>query len=192
MGPLTRGRATVVASTQGGGHWRSASPKGRQEGRAEPRPAIVSEQPGALTRGGPRPAGRGTGRRVVLPVVRSLDHNVVFVGSWVVGADRLASCPPCLGRRGSWSRPNPRPLRGSRLERAPRHLVSDRLPFHIYMLVSWGLPMADECFVIHVGSSNSHLPAGGDEVPPRALKGGDVSMSDLPPPGHDGMSRPRD
>jgi len=52
--------------------------------------------------------------------------------------------------------------------------------------------MVDVCFVMYAGSSDSWLPAGGDEVPPRASEGGDVSMSDPPPLGHGGMSCPRD
>ena len=65
-GPLTRGR--VAASGKGETSHRSASPGTHQTGDAEPRPAPVREGPGALTRGGSRPAGRGTGRRAVLPV----------------------------------------------------------------------------------------------------------------------------
>jgi hypothetical protein len=65
-GPLTRGRA--VASSKGEASRRSASPSARQAGDAEPRPAPVREGPGASTRGGSRPPGRGTGRRAVLPV----------------------------------------------------------------------------------------------------------------------------
>ena len=64
-GPLTRGRA--AASGKGETSCRSASPA-CQAGDAEPRPALVCEGPGASTRGGSRPAGRGTGRRAVLPV----------------------------------------------------------------------------------------------------------------------------
>ena len=66
--PLTRGRTAMVASSQGEGHRRSTSPDDRQAGRVEPRPAPVVEKPGATTRGGSRPAGHGTGRRVILPV----------------------------------------------------------------------------------------------------------------------------
>jgi len=65
-GPLTRGRA--AAFDKGETSHRSASPGTHQAGDAEPRPAPVREGPGALTRGGSRPAGRGTGRRAVLPV----------------------------------------------------------------------------------------------------------------------------
>jgi len=65
-GPLTRGRA--AASSKGGTDRRSASPGAGQAGDAEPRPTPAREVLGALTRGGSRPAGRGTGRRVVLPV----------------------------------------------------------------------------------------------------------------------------
>ena len=67
-GPLTRGRAAAVASSQGEGHRRSAGPNVRQPGRVEPRPAPVVEKPGATTHGSFRLAGRGTGRRVILPV----------------------------------------------------------------------------------------------------------------------------
>ena len=63
-GPLTRGRA--AASSKGKASRRSASPGAHQAGDAEPRPAPVREGPGALTRGGSRPAGRGTGRRSIL------------------------------------------------------------------------------------------------------------------------------
>ena len=66
MGPQTRGRA--AASSKGEASRRSTSPDARQSGDAEPRPAPAREVPGALTRGGSRPAGRGTGRRVALPV----------------------------------------------------------------------------------------------------------------------------
>ena len=78
-GPLTRGRA--AASSKGEARRRSASPgarqagdteprpaPARQAGDAEPRPAPAREVPGALTPGGSRPAGRGTGRQVALPV----------------------------------------------------------------------------------------------------------------------------
>ena len=65
-GPLTRGRA--AASGKGETSRWSASPGARQAGGAEPRPAPVREGPGGSTRGGSRPAGRGTGRRAVLPV----------------------------------------------------------------------------------------------------------------------------
>ena len=65
-GPLTRLRA--AASGKGETSHRSASPGARQAGDAEPRPAPVREGPRASTRGGSRPAGRGTGRRAVLPV----------------------------------------------------------------------------------------------------------------------------
>jgi hypothetical protein len=65
-GPLTRGRA--AASSKGEASRRSASPSARQAGDAEPRPAPVCEGPRALTQGGSRPAGRGTGRRAILPV----------------------------------------------------------------------------------------------------------------------------
>ena len=64
--PLTRGRA--AASGNGETGRRSASPSARQAGDAEPRPAPVCEGPGASTLGGSRPAGRGTGRRAVLPM----------------------------------------------------------------------------------------------------------------------------
>ncbi|XP_021319201.1 RNA polymerase II degradation factor 1-like [Sorghum bicolor] len=65
-GPLTCGRA--AASGKGEIGRRSASPGARQVGDAEPRPAPVREGPGASTRGGSRPASRGTGKRAVLPV----------------------------------------------------------------------------------------------------------------------------
>jgi len=65
-GSLTRGRA--AASSKGEASRRSPSPGAHQAGDAEPRPAPVREGPGALTWGGSRPAGRGTGRRAVLPV----------------------------------------------------------------------------------------------------------------------------
>jgi hypothetical protein len=64
--PLTRGRA--AASEKGETGRRSASPGARQAGVTGPRPAPALEEPGALTRGGSRPTGRGTGRRAVLPV----------------------------------------------------------------------------------------------------------------------------
>ena len=66
-GPLTHGRA--AASSKGEASRRSASPGAHQAGDAEPRPAPAREGPGASTRGGSRPAGRGTGRRVVFPMV---------------------------------------------------------------------------------------------------------------------------
>ncbi|XP_021309201.1 uncharacterized protein LOC110432734 [Sorghum bicolor] len=65
-GPLTRGRA--AASSKGETSLRSVSPDACQVGDAAPRPAPVREGPGALTRGGSRPVGRGTGRRAILPV----------------------------------------------------------------------------------------------------------------------------
>ena len=65
-GPLTRGR--TAASSKGGTVRRSASPGAGQAGDAEPRPAPAREGPDASTRGGSKPAGRGTGRRVALPV----------------------------------------------------------------------------------------------------------------------------
>ena len=65
-GPLTRGRAAV--SGKGETSRMSASPDARQGGDAEPRPAPAREEPGALTRGGSRPAGRGAGRRAILPM----------------------------------------------------------------------------------------------------------------------------
>ena len=65
-GPLTRGRAAT--SEKGEVGRRSASPGARQAGVAAPRPAPVLEGPGASTRGGSRPTGRGAGRRAVLPV----------------------------------------------------------------------------------------------------------------------------
>ncbi|XP_021315156.1 TRAF3-interacting protein 1-like [Sorghum bicolor] len=65
-GPLTRGR--TAASSKGEMDRGSASPGTGQAGDAESRPAPAREGPGASTRGGSRPAGRGTGRRVALPV----------------------------------------------------------------------------------------------------------------------------
>jgi len=65
-GPLTRGRA--AASSKGEASRRSASPGACQARDTEPRPVAPREGPGALTRGGSRPAGRGTGRRVALHV----------------------------------------------------------------------------------------------------------------------------
>ncbi|XP_021319220.1 uncharacterized protein LOC110436446 [Sorghum bicolor] len=59
MGPLTRGHA--VASSKGGTDRRSASLGAGQAGDAELRPAPAREGPGASTRGGSKPAGRGTG-----------------------------------------------------------------------------------------------------------------------------------
>ena len=65
-GPLTRGRA--AASEKGETGRRSASLSARQAGDAVPKPEPACEGPGALTRGGSRPAGRGTSRRAILPV----------------------------------------------------------------------------------------------------------------------------
>ena len=65
-GPLTHGRA--AASSKGGTDRRSTSPSTGHAGNAEPRPAPTREGPGASTWGGSKPAGRGTGRRVALPV----------------------------------------------------------------------------------------------------------------------------
>ena len=65
-GPLTRGRA--AASSKGEASRQSTSPGARQAGDAEPRPVTAREGPGASTQGGSRPAGRGTGRRVALPM----------------------------------------------------------------------------------------------------------------------------
>jgi len=65
-GPLTRGRA--AASSKGEMGHGSTSPGAGQAGDGEPRLAPIREGPGALTRGGSRPAGRGAGRRVALPV----------------------------------------------------------------------------------------------------------------------------
>jgi hypothetical protein len=65
-GPLTRGRA--AASEKGDAGRRSASPGARQAGSDVPRPISALEGPSAPTRGGSRPAGRGGGRRAVLPV----------------------------------------------------------------------------------------------------------------------------
>ena len=57
-----------MASTKGETGRGSTSPGAGQAGDAEPRLVPVREGPGASTRGGPRPVGRGTGRRVALPV----------------------------------------------------------------------------------------------------------------------------
>ena len=65
-GPLTRGRA--AASSKGEAGHRSTSPGAGQAGDAEPGLMPVRERPRASTRGGSRPAGRGAGRRVALPV----------------------------------------------------------------------------------------------------------------------------
>jgi hypothetical protein len=65
-GPLTRGHA--AASSQGEIGRGSSSPGARQSGDVKPRPALAHERPGVSTRGGSRQAGRGAGRRVVLPV----------------------------------------------------------------------------------------------------------------------------
>jgi hypothetical protein len=65
-GPLTRGRA--AASEKGDTGRRSVSPGAPQAEVAGPRPTPALEGSGTLTRGGPRPIGRGTGRRAVLPV----------------------------------------------------------------------------------------------------------------------------
>ena len=67
-GPFTRGRAAVVTLSQGEGHRMSASLGVRQVGSMEPRPVPTQEKPGVTTRGGSRPAGRGTARRVVHPI----------------------------------------------------------------------------------------------------------------------------
>ena len=66
MGPLTRGRA--AASKKGEAGRRSTSPGARYAGIAAPGPVPVLVGPGALTRGGSRPTGRGTSRRAVFPV----------------------------------------------------------------------------------------------------------------------------
>ena len=52
--------------------------------------------------------------------------------------------------------------------------------------------MVDVCFVMYAGSFDSQPPTAGDGVPPQAPEGGDASMSDLPPPGQDGVPRPQD
>jgi len=51
--------------------------------------------------------------------------------------------------------------------------------------------VVDVCFVMYAGSFDSQPPTAGDGVPPQALEGG-ASMSDLPPPGQDGVPRPQD
>ena len=68
MGPLTRGRAAVAASSQGEVGRGSSSPSACQTGDVELRPVPAHERPGISMRDGSRPVGRGTGRRVVLPV----------------------------------------------------------------------------------------------------------------------------
>jgi len=68
IGPLTRGHVAVVASSQGDGGRRSASPGARHSRDVDPRPAPASGRPAASTRGGLKLAGRGTGRWVVFPV----------------------------------------------------------------------------------------------------------------------------
>jgi len=65
-GPLTRGRA--AASSKGEMDHGSTSPGAGQAGDTELRLAPTREGPGASTWGGSRPAGRGTDRRVTLPV----------------------------------------------------------------------------------------------------------------------------
>ena len=65
-GPLTRGRA--AASSKGETGHESTSPGAGKAGDAGPRPMPIREGPRASTRGGSRPVGRGTGRRVALPV----------------------------------------------------------------------------------------------------------------------------
>ena len=65
-GLLTRGRA--AASSKGGTDRGSTGLGAGQAEDAEPIPAPACEGPGASTRGGSKPAGRGTGRRVALPV----------------------------------------------------------------------------------------------------------------------------
>ena len=65
-GPLTRGRAT--ASSKGETDRGSTSPGAGRAGDAEPRLAPAREELGASMQGGSRPANRGTGRRVALPV----------------------------------------------------------------------------------------------------------------------------
>ena len=57
-----------MASTKGETGRGSTSPGAGQAGDAEPRLVPVREGPGASTRGGSRPAGRGAGRQVALPV----------------------------------------------------------------------------------------------------------------------------
>ena len=67
-GPLTCGRVTLAASSQWEGDREGPSPGARQAGDVKPRPAPAQEKLGVSTQGGSRPVGRGTGRRVVLPV----------------------------------------------------------------------------------------------------------------------------
>jgi len=83
-GPLTHDRAAMAASNQREGGRGSTSPGTRQVGGVEPRPVPAQEKPGVSTWGGSRPAGRGTGRRDVLPVRKDL-HVVIFVSD--------VSCP---------------------------------------------------------------------------------------------------
>jgi len=68
MGPLTHGRAAVAASSQREGGRGSFSPGARQAGDVDSRPVPAQEKPEISTRGASRLIGRGTGRRVVLPV----------------------------------------------------------------------------------------------------------------------------
>ncbi|XP_021311880.1 uncharacterized protein LOC110433692 [Sorghum bicolor] len=116
-GPLTRGRA--AASGKGETSRRSSSLGARQAGDAELRPAPAREGPGALTRGGSRPAGRGTGRRAVLPVglKRTLEQAQPSL------AKRLKVGAASNGSRSS----DPRSLTGAE-NAPPRTLVGESAP----------------------------------------------------------------
>ena len=65
-GQLTYGHA--AASSQGEEGRRSSSPGAHPARDAEPRPTPARDRPSVSTRGGSRPAGRGAGRRVTLPM----------------------------------------------------------------------------------------------------------------------------
>ena len=67
-GPLTRGRAAVMASSQGEIGRGSFSSSARQTGDVEPKTAPARERPRVSTRDRSKLAGRGAGRRVTLPV----------------------------------------------------------------------------------------------------------------------------
>ena len=64
--PLTHGRA--MASSKGEMDRESTNPGAGLAGDAEQRLAPAREGPRASTRGGSRPAGRGSGRWVALPL----------------------------------------------------------------------------------------------------------------------------